>query len=44
MGISIIIKRMTEEQGNIRSGVGNCSAFILYGSIRIGGEMVYIMI
>lgn len=25
-------KRMTEEQGNIRgSGVGNCSAFILYG-------------
>ena len=29
IGMLSIIKRMTEGQGSIRSGVGNCSAFIL---------------
>lgn len=35
---------MTEEQGSIRSGAGNYSTFVLKRSIKIGGEIVGIMI
>ena len=39
-----IKKHPCDSTGIIEKVVGNCSAFILYGSIKIGGEMVYIMI